>query len=396
MRWLISFRFQPPRVTAPTEDEPVKKRRWIAPSLLILSLIAAIGAVLSWRWWDRLANQRYESALADIRAAGFLVAPLDAAREPIDPAENGAVLLVDASKRIVNVDGIDPPRFYSKPLKPDELSYLKRFLATNTTVLEAARRARAMPKLRLDDDAIPAFDRYDQLQQLRRLYGLLECAVTYSHNQSDDCAAIEYLRDMVCLAKAEESSITMETSHGGVILRWLIANQAAEMSPEIRIGPNARDARREQIVQLIDELEDPSRAGANFGGLLMRQRGEILATIERHRDGPIQIYRDNANLGPLLTIVHRLAGPFYRLKEADFCRQSLALQRAVGADPSAVPPKPLLRPPPLSTLRNIFAADEVQLQLENPQFEGLYTGWLMDMRPIYKASEELKKVLKRQ
>src|SRR4051812_25347491 len=99
-RWIkVWFTSASPRVTARLEDE-APRGQW-ARVVVGSTLVVVLGvSVVAWIWWDRLAERRYAEVMQDYRAAGVALVPADVVRETIDPADNAAVLLLEASKRI--------------------------------------------------------------------------------------------------------------------------------------------------------------------------------------------------------------------------------------------------------------------------------------------------------
>jgi hypothetical protein len=309
-----------------------------------------------WVWWDRLTQRRYNDAVAQIRAAGFPVTPDDPLPPSIDPKENAAPVLVDAARKIQAVDGIDAPRVYSdSPALEADMMWLRQFTRLNAEVIAEVHRAQSLPKVQLDDVKLSEQPRYEQFQRLRRLYDLMEAAYAYAHHSGNDDVAVECLRAMVLIGRAEQSSSDEFVRSGGTTFMRMTAETAQTFGHDLLIYTDRPRPSYRQIWALADELADAKGMAARRDQVFCDWRAKMRSDIQwsqRHPFPPSGLPTDAGAL--LSSIISNLAAPYRRAEVTSAYRMSLQMQKAYASGTSVRPVMNPWQPTPLY----VFGADE--------------------------------------
>ena len=273
---------QSPTPTAPPpqeSDRPFPPRFWWLKRIGI-TCSAVLLILLGVRGWEVH------------RAAKELQAELDAARalgEPVDVADLtkgqsfGSANAADVLRRAASlVKDLDSLRADPSALPPDEDSaegkkLFEQWVDANAAALALAHRARGLRnadwQLRLTSPLLT--QNTPDLRQQRELAEVLSEAAIVSHRRGDDAAAVEYLLDMLTLARAVRS---IPTGMGYVVsvVTFSWARDALEKMPDLQVASKPLSHQRnpaspQQIQGLIRELAEEDGPG-DLARALMERR----------------------------------------------------------------------------------------------------------------------------
>lgn len=291
--------------TSPQPVRPNPARYWwfkrilVAVGVLILAL-----AVLRW-WWGYEAERRLQAKIDEYHAAGQPVTLEDFQFPPVPDEDNAAYFLMQAASKLVSASPPDEfvEDLYSHPaLVSEHADAVGRWIEANADTLRLVRAARSKQKvdwqLRFTSPVINML--LPQLSPQRRLAKFLCTTALFQHQQGDDAAAIETLRDVRMLGDTLGQMRGILIAHLVVVAIDALAIDSVEsIAPTLRVtdGPEFERAEGvcaapEQVRTLIDELlnEEPLHESWRWAlcgerlmqldtvDLVLRAPGSVIAT----------------------------------------------------------------------------------------------------------------------
>lgn len=233
-----------PRDVQMTRPDPPRycwlKRLTLGTLLLVVALLAVR---LAWGWE---AERRFARAIAPVLARGE---PTTAAQwNPLPVAEPvNATPYLRKAAAAVNTTAWSPantsinfPAAYT-PHSPGWHTVAAQSVAANGAVFPLARQARAHDRFdwgtRAASPVAGILLRY--LNDTRMLANTLGDAAQYAHEQGDDVAALETMRDVLHVAKAARTDGFTVCALVGVGIDSLACARLMEIAPGLRLDPDA-------------------------------------------------------------------------------------------------------------------------------------------------------------
>jgi hypothetical protein len=239
----IALRPNPQAEREPEPLFPFPTRFWWLKRLSLagLALVVCLAAVRVWWGWE--ADRRLGLALDDLVARGFPVRAADLDTQPVPDAENPALYLKQAAGA-VNRNVWSPSNSatnFAAPYTPHSTGWVTmagQSVALNNAVFPLARRARAFDLfdrgVRIIGPGNPTMAPY--LTQVRVLANTLGDSALYAHEQGDDVAALETIRDLRHISKATASQPLLISGLVGIGIDAMAMARLHELAPGLRIA----------------------------------------------------------------------------------------------------------------------------------------------------------------
>ena len=247
--------------------------------LFVIALLLIVRLIWGWQ-----IDRRMENQLAAWRALGQPTRPEDFAEPEVPDAENAALVLMGL--RVSNPIPWEWEDELKLPLPPGMVKGIQRRVKLNAKVLDAVRRARGMPKVRWGYAISAGADGQWHSPRIgvdSEVADLIHAAALEAHQQGDDARAMEYVLDLLSIAKADrvQPSIMHAVGLADRTAQWVIA----EIAPDFNVGAikASPETSREALTALLDE---DGRTNAIIRGLMVercrmpgiyRHRGDFVA-----------------------------------------------------------------------------------------------------------------------
>ena len=266
------------------EWKPPKSR--FARNVVIGAAALVVALAVGYRLWVRSTWRALDQAMERLRQEGEPVAAADLARPPVPAADNAAFDLRSAAT-LLDVTGAAWKDFNSAEFDGLRGEVAKR-LVEKVLEPEPHRQALAMVRLarpkRSANWQIPTVSplismQLPDLNRQRDVANLCRAAMLDARLRGDHDAAVESLRDILCVgrASATQPGLVSNLCSTGIIA--MACYNAEQLVPELKVGgaesssppasssPGARPATPEQVRGMIDELLDevPFREGLYRG-----------------------------------------------------------------------------------------------------------------------------------
>ncbi len=249
-----------------------RRRRFRVAAVGVVGGVAALAAVHI--CWDVVAGRRLAAELERLRAAGEPILPADyASSAELPDDENAALLYIAANEALTGPPDADVQvaNFLWEWRFPDRYPGASRgMVEANGRVLQMLRRARFLKHAawpgRIDASAV--FATPTQLSCDRCLAHFAALTATVQHEDGDDAATVETLRDMLALARHMRAPPTLLVTHVAAarIDRDIVAQGVERIAPRLHVidggdgVPEFGPAWRRQVQELIADLLDETSA----------------------------------------------------------------------------------------------------------------------------------------
>ncbi|MEA2733633.1 MAG: hypothetical protein QOE14_84 [Humisphaera sp.] len=338
-------------------------KRWGRRFLAALALLALLLVGGFWGW---IVNGRGEldRQVAAYRAAGEPIEMGDFVVVGVADDDNAAVSLREAArldeKSEIWKTYVGFTREFRLPLTDKEVAAIRDVVAANPAAFEqvdeAMKRNSLDWKIPFKSPAIQIL--LPDLHQQRVLARLMVHRAMLNDQRGDHAAAIADLRRAMFVGRAVGQQPVLIANLVSVGIASMTADALLEMSPGLKIGNGAGDARAadaRDVSQLIAELLDDKPYGESYRRGLHGERAIQLDTARCLADGRLsltQIAGPGAGPGaapranPLASAASFFARPMALADGLLMIRHTTALTRAYGASPnwptyrSTAPPFP--------------------------------------------------------
>lgn len=207
--------------------EPVTGWRWVGRGAVVLLLVIGVTAAVWGVWW-RVAHQRMDAVLAELREQGKTVRWQDVVIDDVPDEENAALL-------------------YTAATGPDWLESVRK--------ARGLKRSLNIPRAELskrDPWGMPAMPRLADRSILAKA---IKAEALKEHVNGDEREAVELVRDIGRLARSSASEpLLLIGGVVGQIVDHSGVDAIGEMALTIRIGDEGLKA--EEVRQLIPEVLD--------------------------------------------------------------------------------------------------------------------------------------------
>lgn len=291
--------------------------RRIAVGVMVL-IVALVG--LRW-WWGVVAERRLQAEIDHSRAAGEPIFPEDFNPTPVPDDQNAAKLYQDAINAMPALTTKQDTAFGDIRYELEAIAQRHEEVRELVELMAEARalvhRGRSLPKVdwgyRLPgmtiNTILPVFG------PQREIGKALALAATYQHQQGDDRAAIETIRDLLVFSRRLDEQPFLISHLLVVAIDALAARCIEPMAPGLEIsdahgaatGPTSQPASRAPIEALIEELLDD---GWLTAGMVRALRFERMISLECGRA------RANGNIMGSPIIIGGALPPAGRLAKA--------------------------------------------------------------------------------
>jgi hypothetical protein len=275
---------QAPAVTAPLEapgESTPPRARWLRRLLLGVVLLWVL-LVATWVVLLALASHELDLQRRAARARHEPVDAADFAGPPLAKEDNAVTHLLRACEQYHPNDGETAENWdalHTSPLTPEAARILRPYIAANAKALAEIRSLRRCPGADwhlLDPAASPRereqryFDYFLSLNRTREVDLLLSSACAVAHQDGDDAAAVEYLRDLLAATRAIDSapalvghliSMGSDALAAQAVTEVVASLNASAAAPSATSSPiTRRPAGRAQVAGLVDQfLNEPQR-----------------------------------------------------------------------------------------------------------------------------------------
>ncbi|KPK84709.1 MAG: hypothetical protein AMJ81_04955 [Phycisphaerae bacterium SM23_33] len=341
-------------------------RRWL--KVLVVCLLILAAPVLYWLWCDHRANSTLQAELDAVKAAGDPIDFHDLAAQPIPDEENAAELykqavagpllggpaLSDESqearlKRWSEMLHYLPSH---RKFRAEHAEDVKQILAVSRGTLGLCRRARGLGrsdwKLNYSGPAISLT--LPSLAHQRQLCRLLCTAALAAHEAGDDAEAVEYVRDMLALARSLDSEPVLIHNLVALAIDSTAYSAVEQISPQLRAGGRPPAATRKQVEALIRELLDERAVRQGLAWGLIGERSFCYDTCQRFSSGQLSLAGLSSSSSPAQPVAEGLYRtifrPVLRRDTARLLRRAGARVRAArqGSFPAASKQLPVPTP----------------------------------------------------
>jgi hypothetical protein len=269
---------------ANTPKRRLKLRHWI----VIVLLTIVVGCVVAFFIYGSYATRRLDRLIAQYRAAGEPILAEDFVSPGIPDESNAAAYwraAVEGTKINPDDEKILEKHFsHLLPLKAEEVAVLQQLVQANKDPLEDARLAAALKESAWGIPFDPQ-NMLPDLPQVRVVARLLRFAAVLEHHNGNHDQAIARLRQIIALSDSAQNMSPGIISHLiGIGICALGSDCIAELSPDLKIGPETGAAKVDEIKALIAALLDESTIrrgwtdGANGDRALALHHGRIFGT----------------------------------------------------------------------------------------------------------------------
>jgi hypothetical protein len=348
-----------------------------------LALLVCLAAVRV--WWGREADRRLRLAIDELVARGSPARAIDLNPQQIPDSENAAFYLRQAAGT-VNPNVWSPANSatnFAAPYTPHSNGWGKvagKSVAANTAVFPLARQARAYNQfdwgLRVIGLGNPP--NVPQLNPVRTLANTLGDSALYAHEQGDDVAALETIRDLRHISKGTASQPLLISGLVGIGIDAMAMARLHELAPGLRIAdqdapppspaiggvatgpfPTTTPASPQRAVtpshvraligELLDERDDP---------------GDLRAALAGERVCNIDALLHPSNMGRVVTPMIKLDA--IRVSKKFDLAIAAAAQPTLPAARAAVARPPASLGPPVSVLiPSLLRANEQGFHIRN-------------------------------
>jgi hypothetical protein len=204
--------------------------------------VLAVALMALRLWWGQVAERRLRAALDQLAARGEPVRVEDLERPRLDDAANATAYLKQAAGS-VNATTYSPANTAMNfaeaytPWSPKWHDVAKAAMAVNGPTFVAARRARAFDRADWGQPASLLFNP-GPLNAMRALANTLGDGALYAHEEGDDVAALETIRDVRHLAGAVGQHPLLVNNLVGVGIDALAMARLHEIATGLRIDPH--------------------------------------------------------------------------------------------------------------------------------------------------------------
>jgi hypothetical protein len=343
-----------------TESENTPKRRlklrhWI----VIVFLTIVLGCVIAFFIYGSYAQRRLDRLIAQYQAAGEPILAEDFVSSGL-PDESNAAAYWRAAVEGTKINP-DDEKFLEKhyshllPLKAEEVEVLQQLAQANKDPLEDSRLAAALKESAWGIPFDPQ-NMLPDLPQVRTVARLLRWSAVLEHHNGNHDQSIARVRQIIALSDSAQNMSPGIISHLiGIGVSTLGSDCIAELSPDLKIGPETGAAKVEDIRALIAALLDESTVrrgwsdGANGERALVLHHGRIFGTKP-------------------------VVGPYFRVCTADMLEESTKYRDAglLSNLPAALADTKALREAPPPKILNVMAFLSAHLDRKfHTHFRGL-------------------------
>ncbi|HEX2973264.1 MAG TPA: hypothetical protein VHP11_13095, partial [Tepidisphaeraceae bacterium] len=238
--------------------------------VLFLAGVALLSYVAS-----HLAQSRLDGEIQKIRARGEPVLIEDFVEPAIPDEENAAFYLKRAAKAFEKMSNEQVDDFNNLPTKlpwsPADAALMEKLTARYAHALPDVRAARGKTGvnwgMQLKSPAITVL--LPWLTPQRTLSQYLRAAALHAHQQGDDAAAVELLRDQLMIGRTVDRSpflishlVALSNSSQAATAALAIAPDLRVEHPDTPAPAGTKPASRQQVRALLDELSDEQSARA--------------------------------------------------------------------------------------------------------------------------------------
>ncbi|MHC4676357.1 MAG: hypothetical protein ACYTBZ_28030, partial [Planctomycetota bacterium] len=246
--------------TNSTPAPPIPVRFWwLKRTAVVVAILIVILTGLRW-WWGKKAHQALQAEIDRIKATGQPLYPQDFVPDPLPDNQNAALIL---KKAVAALKLTDEQNDLIRDLckNPQDINKyskeIKEFVDANAEARKLVRAAQSLPAA---DWKVPPPSYKVLLPSLAldmKLIRLLNITALDQHNQGNDAAAIEILRDIIAYGRHIESMRTLIATLVDCSCSRLIIPSIQDISQTLTItDKTAKSPGREQIQALINELLD--------------------------------------------------------------------------------------------------------------------------------------------
>jgi hypothetical protein len=267
------------------EPMPARRRPWRWVGLLFLLLV--VGLAGFYLTWSHRAEQRIAKIVEDLRRAGEPVDPQDLVQRPV-PLENDAAADLLAAAAALDDEGaafksamdVD----YGMPLSRKHAQALADLVAGEADALERMRAARGKTgadwKIPYQSPMISTL--LPHLNHQRSLALLGRAAAVNARLGGDDGKAIEHLRDVLAVGRANDTQPFMVGHLVAVGITAVATQQLGLLAPDLHVSSSGDGggATPEQVRATIRELLDDGPGEAGVRASLRGERVMLLDTMK--------------------------------------------------------------------------------------------------------------------
>ncbi len=280
----------PPEDGGRASARPVRPvpRRWFWRKVIGIPLVAILLGTMAARvWWGIHADAVLEGVLDEIRARGEPVTAAEMARKPV-PEERIAAVLYQRADTLLEGElaklPLDDVRHLYQDLSrhPDfrhkHRDWAGQILRRSQEPLRLCRRARSLPQAEWKHEPITSGD----------LGHALCLAAVSAHEDGRDAEAVEYLRDVLALARAQTHvhSLTGHLQYAG--LCDLAVGAVEQIAPALRIADDDPATSPAAVRALIAELLAEGEWSGSLVNALIYERNVIHDKYERVKAGHVR------------------------------------------------------------------------------------------------------------
>lgn len=231
------------------------------------------------------ARRALEADLEALRQKGEPVRPEDFVRPPVKDAENAVLDLEAAAKSIEGSKALhaydDIGGLPATPLSRQHAGIVRALVKENAPALKLVKSALAKGKVDWQNRyATPMLAvRLPGLSRQRMLANVLYAAALLAHEDGDDMAALEHVRELLFVGRASGDQPFLVCHLVEVGIDAIAVEVCRQISPSLQVGKDAamQDQVRRTIADLLDETDGTTHMRRAMQGERITQTDTALA-----------------------------------------------------------------------------------------------------------------------